>query len=52
MAMQDDVLYVLAGKPDSRVTTTKGDRAFGGWSWADLSKEYYGRRIQIGRAHV
>ncbi len=48
MAMSGNVLYVLAGKPDGGVTTTKGDRAFGGWSWADLSKEYYGRRIPVG----
>jgi len=48
MAMKDGVLYVLAGKPDEGVTTTKGDRTFGGWSWADLSKEYYGRRIPVG----
>jgi len=53
MAIKDDVLYVLAGKPDGGVTTTKGDRTFGGWSWADLSKEYYperfpGKRIPVG----
>ena len=48
MAMKDDILYVLAGQPEKGVTTTKGDRTFGGWSWADLSKEYYGRRIPVG----
>jgi outer membrane protein assembly factor BamB len=48
MASTGGVLYVLAGKPDGGVTTTKGDREFGGWSWADLSKEYYGRQIPVG----
>lgn len=43
MAMQDGVLYVLAGKPGPGAKTTKGDRAFGGWSWGDLSKGYYGK---------
>jgi outer membrane protein assembly factor BamB len=41
MAIQDDVLYLLAGGRDSGVETTKGDREFGGWSWADLSTGYY-----------
>ena len=41
MAISDGVLYVLAGKKDSGVETTKGDREFGGWSWADLSTGYY-----------
>ncbi len=43
MAIQDDVLYMLAGKQDSGVETTKGDREFGGWSWADLSTGYYAK---------
>ena len=41
MAIDNDVMYMLAGKRDSGVETTKGDRAFGGWSWADLSTGYY-----------
>ncbi len=48
MAMHDGILYVLAGEPDGGVSTIKGDGAFGGWSWADLSKEYYGQRIPVG----
>ncbi|MCZ6795590.1 MAG: PQQ-binding-like beta-propeller repeat protein, partial [Planctomycetota bacterium] len=48
MALQDGVLYVLAGKPEPGVEITKGDRSFGGWSWADLSKGYYGKRIPFG----
>ncbi len=43
MAIDDGVLYMLAGKPDSGVETTKGDREFGGWSWADLSTGYYAK---------
>ena len=48
MAASDGVLYVLGGKSDGGVTTIKGDRTFGGWSWSDLSKEYYGNRIPVG----
>jgi outer membrane protein assembly factor BamB len=49
MVLRDDVLYVLAGKPDpGGAETTKGDREFGGWSWDDLSKGYYGKRIPFG----
>ena len=43
MAIHDDVLYMLAGKKDSGVETVKGDREFGGWSWADLSTGYYAK---------
>lgn len=52
MAMKDDVLYVLAGKPDPKVETTKGDRAFGGWSWADLSKGYYDKNGVYNRSGI
>jgi len=48
MALLDGTLYVLAGKPDPGAEITKGDRAFGGWSWADLSKGYYGSQIPFG----
>jgi outer membrane protein assembly factor BamB len=48
MAMHNGLLYVLAGKPEPKTETTKGDRSFGGWSWADLSKGYYGKRIPFG----
>jgi len=41
MAIEDGVLYVLAGKKGPGATTIKGDRTFGGWSWADLSVGYY-----------
>ena len=30
----------------------KGDRAMGGWSWGDLSKGYYGKRIPHGFGDV
>ena len=43
MAINDGVLYMLAGRKDSGVETTKGDREFGGWSWADLSTGYYAK---------
>ena len=48
MAMDDGVLYVLAGKPGTGVEITRGDRTFGGWSWGDLSKGYYPKRIPFG----
>ncbi|NNE90865.1 MAG: PQQ-binding-like beta-propeller repeat protein [Verrucomicrobiales bacterium] len=38
IAMQDGILYALAGKPGDGVTQIRGDRAMGGWSWSDLSK--------------
>ncbi len=47
ISMQDDVLYVLAGEPGPGAEITKGDRTFGGWSWSDLSKGYYGKRISF-----
>ncbi|MEW6307073.1 MAG: PQQ-binding-like beta-propeller repeat protein [Verrucomicrobiota bacterium] len=52
MAMKDGVLYVMAGPPDPPAETVKGDRALGGWSWADLSKGYYEKRIPHGFGDV
>ena len=52
MAMVDGVLYVMAGKPGPGAELVKGDRAFGGWSWADLSKGYFGKRIPHGFGDV
>ena len=53
MAIDDGVLYMLAGKKDSGVETTKGDREFGGWSWADLSTGYYAKpRVPWGFGNV
>ena len=48
IAFVDGVLYALAGQPEPGVEIVKGDRAMGGWSWADLSKGYYGKRIPHG----
>ena len=48
IALQDGILYALAGKPGDGVELVKGDRAFGGWSWGDLSKGYYPKRIPHG----
>jgi len=47
MAMQDGVLFALAGEKGGEAKIIKGDRNFGGWSWADLSVGYYQRRPQI-----
>lgn len=43
MAMQDGVLYVMAGKKERGTQIVRGDREFGGWSWADLSPGFYGK---------
>ena len=43
MVLDGSVLHVLAGEPDPSAELVKGDRSFGGWSWADLSQGYYTR---------
>lgn len=43
MAIADGVLYVLTGEAGPGAELVKGDRTLGGWSWADLSKGYYGK---------
>lgn len=43
MVMKDGVLFVLTGKKERGTVLVKGDREFGGWSWADLSPGYYGK---------
>ena len=43
MAMKDGVLYAMAGDKGGQAKVIKGDRNFGGWSWADLSEGYYAR---------
>ncbi|MHC4433520.1 MAG: hypothetical protein ACYTBS_16905 [Planctomycetota bacterium] len=43
MAMKDGVLYAMAGDEKGPAKVIKGDRNFGGWSWADLSEGYYAR---------
>ena len=48
IAIVDDTLYALTGKPGPGAELVKGNRALGGWSWADLSKGYYGKRIPHG----
>ncbi|MEO2013077.1 MAG: PQQ-binding-like beta-propeller repeat protein, partial [Fuerstiella sp.] len=52
IALHNGVLYALAGKPGDGVELVKGDRALGGWSWADLSKGYYPKRIPHGFGDV
>ena len=48
MAMHNGILYAMAGKREPGTEVTQGDREYGGWSWADLSKGYYGNRIPFG----
>ena len=43
MAMRDGVLYAMAGDEKGGAKIIKGDRNFGGWSWADLSEGYYSK---------
>ncbi len=43
MAMRDGVLYAMAGDKGGGAKIIKGDRNFGGWSWADLSVGYYAK---------
>ena len=52
IAMEDGILFALAGEPGDGVELVKGDRALGGWSWSDLSKGYYGKRIPHGFGDV
>lgn len=52
IAIKNGVLYALAGAPGDGVELVKGNRALGGWSWADLSKGYYGKRIPHGFGDV
>ncbi len=52
IAIRNGILYALAGAPGDGVELVKGNRAFGGWSWADLSKGYYGKRIPHGFGDV
>jgi outer membrane protein assembly factor BamB len=53
MAMKDGMLYVMAGHEGPGAVTMKGDRTFGGWSWADLSVGYYRQpRIPWGFGHT
>jgi outer membrane protein assembly factor BamB len=41
MAMKDGVLFAMAGEKGGAAKIIKGERNFGGWSWADLSEGYY-----------
>ena len=43
MVIEDGVLYVMSGPKGGEAEIIKGDRTFGGWSWADLSRGYYQR---------
>ncbi|HUG70324.1 MAG TPA: PQQ-binding-like beta-propeller repeat protein, partial [Pirellulaceae bacterium] len=42
MVLKGNVLYIMSGKKEKGTVAIKGDREVGGWSWADLSPEYYG----------
>ena len=48
MSIKDGVLYAMAGAPEPGAETVRGDKAHGGWSWQDLSRGYYGRRVPHG----
>ena len=48
MVMLDGTLYVMSGKKEPGTKLVKGDREFGGWSWADLSPGYYGPQVPFG----
>ena len=48
MAIHEGRLYALIGKPDPKAQVMNGDRSFGGWSWGDLSSEYYEKRVPGG----
>ena len=53
MVHQDGVFYVMAGPKGGDAEIIKGDRTFGGWSWADLSLGYYSRpRVPWGFGNV
>ena len=52
IAFKDGILYALAGAPGDGVELVKGDRAMGGWSWADLSKGYFRKRVPHGFGDV
>ncbi len=41
MVLDKGVLYVMTGPKGDGAKVIKGDRSFGGWSWADLSRGYY-----------
>ena len=53
MVLKEGVLYVLSGEKDDPAELVKGDRSFGGWSWADLSDGYYAERhVPWGFGHT
>ena len=53
MVLKEGILYVLSGEKDSPAELVKGDRSFGGWSWADLSEGYYTRpHVPWGFGHT
>ena len=53
MALRDGIFYVMTGPHSGYAHTIKGDRAFGGWSWGDLSSGYYQKpRVPWGFGNV
>jgi outer membrane protein assembly factor BamB len=48
MAMQDGLLYVLAGPTKDPAETTVVRSEFTHWSWGELSKGYYEKRVPWG----
>jgi outer membrane protein assembly factor BamB len=43
MVKKGNVLFVMGGAKERGTRVIRGDREFGGWSWADLSPGYYGQ---------
>ena len=48
MALQDGVLYALAGGPPDYAETTRVRSQASHWSWKNLSKGYYEKRVPWG----
>ncbi len=49
MAKVGNILYALVGSKGPGTQVMRGDRSFGGWSWGDMSRGYYGKpRIPFG----
>ena len=53
MVLDNGIMFVMSGPHDGLAQIVKGDRTYGGWSWADLSPGYYSRpHVPWGFGHV
>ncbi|MFC1735136.1 PQQ-binding-like beta-propeller repeat protein [Candidatus Hydrogenedentota bacterium] len=48
IAIQNDVLYILAGPREDDIETTIVGKQTGGWGWKALDKGYYEERLPYG----